>query len=269
MAASPAALHVPIRGLVKLGLALAFAACVSACDEPPVARTYIDFLNDPIVREGVLLRCNQDRDASATDPECADARRAAETVAARQDEAQRKQLELESERKREALRAGLAAEQERQRLAEEAARAAAEAAYDAQWQAPVDAAATPADSAAAPVDALATPADSVTAPADALATPPDSVAAPVDAVATPGSSTAAPADDRADDAVPADAAAGTAPAEQALDFVSVSAARISSAGNEQSELAPVSVPVPASRPVAEAAPPTLPRPFHDQPSPAQ
>ena len=121
------------RRWIELGLLWVSMASFYACTQPPPPRTFIDFLDDPIAREGVLLRCNRDRDATARDPECADARRAAAAVAARQDEARRQELERQSEQKREALRAAIAAEQQRELDAQRAAEAAAQAAYEAQW----------------------------------------------------------------------------------------------------------------------------------------
>lgn len=162
---------------VKLWLLLAAALLAYACEAPPPPRSFVDFLDDSIARESVLLRCNQDRDTSANDPECVNARRAAAAIAARADEARRAELERESERKREAVRAAAAAEQQRQLEAARAAQAAQEAAYDAQWTAPASNATT----------------DANTPTADEAAPAPGSVPAPEVAPAAPSSGSPASA----------------------------------------------------------------------------
>lgn len=115
-------------------LPLVMGAClIAGCAEEPRPRSYLEFMEDSIAREGTLARCNQDREATAHDPECINARRAASTVAARSEAARAEQLEAASNVKREALRARVAAQQAAARLAEEEAQRAEEAAYDAQW----------------------------------------------------------------------------------------------------------------------------------------
>ena len=65
-------------------LPLVMGSClIAGCIEEPRPRSYLEFMEDPIAREGTLARCNQDRDATADDPECTNARRAASTAAAR------------------------------------------------------------------------------------------------------------------------------------------------------------------------------------------
>jgi hypothetical protein len=106
---------------------------LSGCGEPEPLY-YTDFMEDRFAREGTLARCNQDRDASLNDIECANARRAAATIALREERARRALLEQESERKLAELRAEI----ERQRLmaleAQAQAEAAAREAYEAQWR---------------------------------------------------------------------------------------------------------------------------------------
>ena len=91
-------------------------------------------MEDGIAREGVLTRCNQNRDATLTDEECANARRAAAAVALEAERAREPELARESEAKLLALR-----QREARRAASEqdtaaAALAAAEAAYEARWR---------------------------------------------------------------------------------------------------------------------------------------
>jgi len=90
-------------------------------------------MEDGLAREGVLARCNQDRQASHADEECANARRAAATLAAAGETERSASLEKESERKLNALRDRQVRQQQAEQDAEVAAKAAADAAYEAQW----------------------------------------------------------------------------------------------------------------------------------------
>jgi hypothetical protein len=137
-----------------LGVAASLAVLCAACDGPK-PRGFNDFVNDRIARDGTLARCNQDRDATLRDIECANARRAAAAVAVRAEQARREQLELESERKRAALRDSVARQQQLEQEAAAAAEAAAQAAYEAQWVDPNDAAASPTASAGAALQSRA------------------------------------------------------------------------------------------------------------------
>lgn len=104
------------------------AVLVAACAEPP-PRSFHDFMEDRIAREGVLARCDREREAR-DDIECANARRAAATVALRQERERREQLARESDRKIRALREQI---ERREQLARDA-EAAARRAYDEQWE---------------------------------------------------------------------------------------------------------------------------------------
>jgi len=117
----------------RAALLIAGACLLFGCVDEPRPRSYIEFMEDPIAREGTLARCNQDREATAADPECVNARRAASTAGANSEAARAGQREAESELKRAALRDRIAAQQQAARRAEEAAQVAAEAAYDSQW----------------------------------------------------------------------------------------------------------------------------------------
>jgi hypothetical protein len=114
-------------------LAVAIAACAPPQAEP---RSVLDFMEDGLAREGVLTRCNRNRDETLTDEECANARRAAATIALENERARADGLARESESKLLALRQ----RRERQTAAEQDAaarvRAATEAAYEAQWRDP-------------------------------------------------------------------------------------------------------------------------------------
>jgi hypothetical protein len=93
-------------------------------------------MEDGYAREGVLTRCNRNRDETLSNEECANARRAAAALAIEAERARAPGLEQESEAKLLALR-----EREAQRAAAEqdaaaAARVAAEVAYEARWNDP-------------------------------------------------------------------------------------------------------------------------------------
>ena len=112
-----------------LGLGLLLTAC-----EKPRPRTFSDFMDDQIAREGTLVRCDTAPDVTQQDIECANARRAEATIALRLERERREQLELESQRKIDELSQRIA---ERERLARDAAREAVEAqreAYEALWR---------------------------------------------------------------------------------------------------------------------------------------
>src|SRR5687768_474466 len=66
---------------LRAAIALLMAAGLAACAPQPEPRTVSLFMEDGLARDGVLARCNQDRDATSTDVECANARRAAAAVA--------------------------------------------------------------------------------------------------------------------------------------------------------------------------------------------
>ncbi len=117
-------------------LALALMACLLAgCSVEPRPRSYMEFMDDSLAREGALARCNQDREATAEDPECINARRAASTIAARADEALREQREADSDVLRAAVRDRAGYVQTAAERAEAAAQLTAEAEYEAQWRA--------------------------------------------------------------------------------------------------------------------------------------
>lgn len=66
---------------LRAGVCLLLAAAIGACAPESKPRTVLDFMEDGLAREGVLTRCNQDRDATLQDVECANARRASATLA--------------------------------------------------------------------------------------------------------------------------------------------------------------------------------------------
>jgi hypothetical protein len=80
------------------------AVVLAACAPKPEPRTVLDFMDDGFAREGVLTRCNQNRDETLNDVECVNARRAAATLALEAERARAPELEQQSEAKMLALR---------------------------------------------------------------------------------------------------------------------------------------------------------------------
>jgi len=119
-------------GAAALAL-IAVATLLSACVEEPPPRSFTEFMDDSLAREGTLVRCNADRDATANDIECINARRAAQAIAAQEEEQKRARLEEQSEARLIAARQRADAQFEAQRQAEVAAEQEAERAYEAQW----------------------------------------------------------------------------------------------------------------------------------------
>jgi hypothetical protein len=91
--------------VAKAAVALLLAATVAACAPPePEPRSVLDFMDDGLARDGVLTRCNRHRDETLDDVECANARRAAATLAIEDERAKAAELERQSERKLAAVR---------------------------------------------------------------------------------------------------------------------------------------------------------------------
>ncbi len=91
---------------------------VTACSPVHVpAPTLSDMLEDRVLLDGIILKCNSDLDMSRNDPQCATARTALARIAADTEAAERAARQADFERRREQLRQA----EERQRRAEEAA----------------------------------------------------------------------------------------------------------------------------------------------------
>ncbi len=115
--------------LLLIGLGL-LAGCGSS--EPP-PRTVTEFLDNPILLEAAMVRCNQDRTGKKYDQECINAREAVKRISAKEEEARRRELEARSEAKRRALRRTQEAQAEARRRAADAQRRREEAEYLAQF----------------------------------------------------------------------------------------------------------------------------------------
>jgi hypothetical protein len=116
--------------------AIAVLVALTACEQEQRPRTYYEFMEDGFAREGVLVRCNQDREATADDVECANARRAAAAITAQDEQERNAQLERESERKMVAMRGRDEVREQAAAQAVVQAEADRQAAYEAQWRDP-------------------------------------------------------------------------------------------------------------------------------------
>jgi len=95
----------PVTRLLAVGAVMVLAGLVAACQgSQPGARTFYDFKEDSVARDGVLSRCDKAPDTSANDLECIAARRAAAAVALEHERSRTDGLERQSERKLVALR---------------------------------------------------------------------------------------------------------------------------------------------------------------------
>jgi hypothetical protein len=112
-----------------LGIGL-LAGCTP--NEPPV-RTTTEFIDNPMLLEAAMVRCQQNREESRYDQECINARAAVQRIQLEEEDTRREELEARSERKRAALRRTQQAAAEARRRAEEAERLRKEAEYLAQF----------------------------------------------------------------------------------------------------------------------------------------
>jgi hypothetical protein len=99
-----------------LGLVGAAAFGLAACNPPPVHHLSVeDLLDDRVMLDGVLLKCDQESGKSHDDIDCYNARIAVERLAAQQEPAEEAKRREEFERTREKLR--LAEEKQRDQAA--------------------------------------------------------------------------------------------------------------------------------------------------------
>ncbi len=106
LALAQAGQRAPVARLLAVGAVMVLAGLVAACQgsSQPGGRTFYDFKEDSVARDGVLSRCDRTPDTSADDLECIAARRAAAAVAIEQERSRTDGLERQSERKLVALR---------------------------------------------------------------------------------------------------------------------------------------------------------------------
>src|ERR1700683_3378217 len=99
-----------------LGLVGAAAMGLAACSPPPVHHlTVDDLLEDRVMLDGVLLKCDQDVNRARDNTDCLNARIAVERLAAQNEPAEEAKRKAEFERTREQLR--LAQEKQREQTA--------------------------------------------------------------------------------------------------------------------------------------------------------
>ena len=96
----------PVARLLAVGAVMVLAGLVAACQgsQQPGGRTFYDFKEDSVARDGVLSRCDSAPTVTANDLECIAARRAAAAVAIEQERTRTDGLDRQSERKLVALR---------------------------------------------------------------------------------------------------------------------------------------------------------------------
>ena len=99
-----------------LGLVGAAAMGLAACSPPAVHHLSVDdLLEDRVMLDGLLLKCDQDFSKARSDADCENARIAVERLAAQQEPAEEAKRREEFERTREKLR--LAEEKQRDQAA--------------------------------------------------------------------------------------------------------------------------------------------------------
>lgn len=125
-----------LSALVRCGaviVAIVGGGLLSACVEEPPPRSVVEFMDDSIAREGTLVRCNADREATANDIECINARRAAASLAAQADQGKQERLEAQSEARLRAARQRYDAQQAAAHEAELAAMTQEQQVYESQF----------------------------------------------------------------------------------------------------------------------------------------
>ncbi|MEJ2514002.1 MAG: EexN family lipoprotein [Gammaproteobacteria bacterium] len=107
----------------RASILIVCAVVLAGCEEPQ-PRSVAEFMENEAALQGTLIRCDRDRGAAASDPECQNASRAAERLALIEERALLKARQEAFEREREEYRSRLERERALRRQAEEAAEAA-------------------------------------------------------------------------------------------------------------------------------------------------
>ena len=119
------------RYLIPLLIAaIALAGCEK--EEEPV-RSIQEFVDNPLLLDAAMVRCQRDRRETRYDKECINAREAVRIVEAEEEAARRAGLAAQSEAKLREIRKRQEAEDNARRLAEEQERQREEAEYHAQF----------------------------------------------------------------------------------------------------------------------------------------
>jgi hypothetical protein len=137
-------INAPAQRAIVSTLAFGLCLLLTACGKTP-PRSFANFMEDRIAMDGTIAYCNENREDTKNDIECANARRASAAIALRAERERREAYERESERKLADLRQEMV---ERERIVRETALAAARAereAYELMWRgnAPVGPVAAP------------------------------------------------------------------------------------------------------------------------------
>lgn len=121
--------------VVRGGMLAALAVCtfLAGCVDKPLPRSFTEFMDDGIAREGTLVRCNADRAATSDDPECINARRAAAAIAAQDEAQQRAGLKAQSEVRLAAARQRYDAQHAAELQSKLAAEVEERREYESQW----------------------------------------------------------------------------------------------------------------------------------------
>ena len=102
---------------------------LAACAEEPPPPSVDELLSNKVLLDATMAKCLSDRPRMKYEPECVNAREAANAIARAEEAERRLMLEERSERKRAALRRAQEAAEEARRRAEEAARRRREEEY--------------------------------------------------------------------------------------------------------------------------------------------
>ena len=105
------------KSIIACGCMAAVISICAACSPRRMpALTVTDLMEDRVMLDGVLMKCNQNPSKARSDSDCVNARIAIERLASRNEPAEEAKRAEDFERSREQLRQA----QEKQRLAEEA-----------------------------------------------------------------------------------------------------------------------------------------------------
>lgn len=115
--------------ITRLTVAICAIGSFAACGDEPPPTSVMEFMENPVLLDATMVRCVQNRERTKYDPECLNARDAADRLAVTAEEARREELEVQSERKRLALRQAQEVADERRRRASELKRLREEAVY--------------------------------------------------------------------------------------------------------------------------------------------
>jgi hypothetical protein len=93
---------------------------LSACSQELPPRTTLELMEDPAVRDAVLLRCNQLQETALRDAECRNVREAVDRLAAEDQDKRTEETKQDAEESFEKAREALRARDERERRRQEA-----------------------------------------------------------------------------------------------------------------------------------------------------